>query len=53
VTSPTSIIEQNAQRIHSQADAGKSQLQEMIAALEDVRIEVGEIGLRHPTLDEV
>jgi ABC-2 type transport system ATP-binding protein len=52
VTSAPSIIEQNTRRIHSQAETGISQLQAAITALEDAGIGVGEIGLRHPTLDE-
>jgi ABC-2 type transport system ATP-binding protein len=52
VTSTPAVVDGNTRRVHSPADGGTAQLQTAIDALAAARIEVGEIGLRHATLDE-
>jgi hypothetical protein len=53
VTASPAVIDHAGRRVRSQADHGTDQLSAAIAALDGARIPVGEIGLRHPTLDEV
>jgi ABC-2 type transport system ATP-binding protein len=52
VSSTPAVVDGNTRRVHSPADGGTAQLQTAIDALAAARIEVGEIGLRHATLDE-
>ena len=53
VTASPAVIDHTGRRVRSQADHGTAQLAQAIAAMDGARIGVGEIGLRHPTLDEV
>jgi ABC-2 type transport system ATP-binding protein len=53
VTVGPAVIDHAGRRIRGQADEGTAQLSAAIAALDRARIPVGEIALRHPTLDEV
>jgi ABC-2 type transport system ATP-binding protein len=53
VTAGPAVIDHAGRRIRGQADEGTAQLSAAIAALDRARIPVGEIALRHPTLDEV
>jgi ABC-2 type transport system ATP-binding protein len=53
VTASPAVIDHTGRRVRSQADNGTAQLAQAIAAMDGARIPVGEIGLRHPTLDEV
>jgi ABC-2 type transport system ATP-binding protein len=53
VTASPAVIDHAGRKVRSQADHGTGQLSAAIAALDSARIPVGEIGLRHPTLDEV
>jgi ABC-2 type transport system ATP-binding protein len=53
VTASPAVIDQTGRRVRSQAGDGTAQLSAAIAAMDGARIPVGEIGLRHPTLDEV
>ena len=52
VTAAPAVIDDNTRRVRAQADSGTAQLQAAIDALAVARVGVGEIGLRHPTLDE-
>jgi ABC-2 type transport system ATP-binding protein len=53
ITANPAVIDHAGRRVRSQAGHGTSQLSAAIAALDGARVPVGEIGLRHPTLDEV
>jgi ABC-2 type transport system ATP-binding protein len=53
LTGAPAVVDHAGRRIHSQASDGTAQLSAVIAALDTGRIPVGEIALRHPTLDEV
>jgi ABC-2 type transport system ATP-binding protein len=53
ITAGPAVVDRTGRRVRSQADRGTAQLSAAIAAMDSARIAVGEIGLRHPTLDEV
>ena len=53
LTASPAVIDRTGRRVRSQASHGTAQLSAAIAALDSARIPVGEIALRHPTLDEV
>jgi ABC-2 type transport system ATP-binding protein len=53
LTAGPAVIDHAARRVSSQASDGTAQLSAAIAALDRAGIPVGEIALRHPTLDEV
>jgi ABC-2 type transport system ATP-binding protein len=53
LTASPAVIDQPGRRVRSQATDGTAQLSKAIAALDGAHIGVGEIALRHPTLDEV
>jgi ABC-2 type transport system ATP-binding protein len=53
VTASPAVIDRTGRRVRSQAGHGTAELTAAITAMNGARIPVGEIGLRHPTLDEV
>jgi ABC-2 type transport system ATP-binding protein len=53
LTASPAVTDHTGRRVSSQAADGTAQLSAAIAALASARILVGEIALRHPTLDEV
>ena len=53
VTASPAVIDRTGRRVRSQAGRGTAELAAAITAMDGARIPVGEIGMRHPTLDEV
>ena len=53
LTASQAVTDHTGRRVRSQASDGTAQLSAAIAALDNARIPVDEIALRHPTLDEV
>ena len=53
LTGSPAVIDHTGRRVRSQASDGTAQLSAAIAALQTARIPVGEIALRHPTLEDV
>jgi ABC-2 type transport system ATP-binding protein len=53
LTASPAVVDRTGRWVRSQASDGTAQLSAAIAALDNARIPVDEIALRHPTLDEV
>jgi ABC-2 type transport system ATP-binding protein len=53
VTSSPTLIDQSRRRLQSHAEHGTTEVSAVIAALARAHVEIDEIALRHPTLDEV